>query len=111
MTHVLFVYDRPDALTTLPEETRQAIYREYQALADVPDLTGHRLQPGTTATTLTICDDHEELRHQPVLQGSLRLTGFYLLKTDDPDRATQVAAQIPALRTGGAIEIHQLANE
>lgn len=111
MPHVLFVYDNPDSLATLPEESRQAVYQEYQALAELPDMVGHRLQPGAPGATLTVTDDCERPRLEPVATDGLRIIGFYLLATDDADRATQLAARIPAARLGGAIEIHRLAGE
>jgi EmrB/QacA subfamily drug resistance transporter len=111
MTYVLFVYDRPDSLATLSEATRQAIHREYEALLGSPGLAGHRLQQTGATTTLTIREDHQELRPEPVLQGSLQLTGFYLLNTDDPDDAERIAARIPAARLGGAIEVRALVSE
>lgn len=111
MPHVLFVYDRPDSLAAVPEETRQAVYREYQGLADVPDMVGHRLQPGAPGTTLTVTDDGEPPRLEPIAADDLRIIGFYVLATDDADRALELAARIPAARMGGAIEIHRLAGE
>ena len=111
MTYVLFVYDHPDSLASLPEDARQAVYREYQALADAPGLAGHRLKPTDPGTTLTIRDDDEELRLEPVLKGNLRITGFYLLDTDDAEHARRIAARIPAARLGGAIEVRALASE
>jgi hypothetical protein len=111
MPHVLFVYDRPDSLAAAPEETRQAVYREYQALADIPDMRGHRLHPGDPGTTLTVTNDHEQPRLEPVTTDGLRIIGFYLLATDDAERAMQLAARIPAASRGGAIEIHRLVGE
>jgi EmrB/QacA subfamily drug resistance transporter len=111
MTYVLLVYDRPDSLAALPEDARRAIHREYEALSDSPDLAGHRIQATEAATTLTIHQDHQELRPEPVLQGSLQLIGFYLLNTDDADHARRIAARIPAARLGGAIEVRALVGE
>lgn len=111
MPHVLFVYDRPDSLAGLPEETRQAVYRNYAALAEIPGMAGYRLQPGAPGTTLTVTDDRERPRLEPVGTDGLRIIGFYVLATDDADRARELAARIPAARLGGAIEIHRLAGE
>jgi hypothetical protein len=111
MPHVLFVYDRPDSLAALPEESRQAVYREYQSLAEIPGMAGHRLQPGDPGATLIVRDDPERPQLEPVATDGLRIVGFYLLDTDDPGRAAQLAARIPAARLGGAIEIHRLAGE
>jgi hypothetical protein len=111
MPHVLFVYDRPDSLAAAPEEARRAVYQEYQALAGIPDMVGHRIQPGAPGTALTITDGHQRPGLVPLADRDLRIIGFYLLATDDFDRATQLAARIPAARLGGAIEIHRLATE
>jgi len=111
MPHVLFVYDRPDSLAGVPEETREAVYREYEALAEIPGMIGHRLQPGAPATSLTVADDRDRPRLEPVGTDGLRIIGFYVLATDDADRAMELAARIPAARMGGAIEIHRLAGE
>lgn len=110
MPHVLFVYDRPDSLAALAEDARQEVYRQYEALAEIPDMVGHRLLPGVPGTTLTVTDD-EQPKLEPVASGGRRIIGFYVLTTDDVDRARQLAARIPAARLGGAIEIHRLAGE
>jgi hypothetical protein len=111
MPHVLFVYDRPDSLAAASEETRQEVYRDYEALADIPDMRGHRLHPGDPGTILTLTDEGEQPRLEPVATGDLQIIGFYLLATDDADRAVQLAGRIPAARRGGAIKIHRLADE
>ena len=110
MPLVLFVYDHPDALAALTDEGRQAVYREYEALTDVPDMAGHRLQPGS-GQTLTVSGDPRQPHLEPVAPNGLRITGFYLLATDDADRAAELAARIPAARFGGSIAIHRLAGE
>jgi hypothetical protein len=37
--------------------------------------------------------------------------GFYLLKADDLDRATEIAARIPAVRLGGSVEIRPVVTD
>ena len=110
MPHVLFVYDSPDSLAALPEESRRAVHREYQALAEIPEMVGHRIQPGVPGTRLTVTDD-EGTKMDPIAAADPRIIGFYLVATDDFDRAAQLAARIPAARRGGAIAIHRLAGE
>jgi hypothetical protein len=39
------------------------------------------------------------------------LAGFYLLDTDDRERALEIAARIPAARLGGAVEVRPLVGE
>jgi hypothetical protein len=110
MPHVLFVYDSPDSLAALPEESRRAVHREYQALAEIPEMVGHRIQPGVPGTRLTVTDD-QGTNLDPIAAADPRIIGFYLVATDDFDRAAQLAARIPAARRGGAIAIHRLAGE
>ncbi len=108
MTYVLLVYDRPDFLSTLSEDERQAIFAEYEALLAVPGLAGHRLAPATNAPTIRIEDGErkEELEtEQPPL------AGFYLIDTHDRERALKIAARIPAGRLGGAVEVRALVGE
>lgn len=111
MPYVLFVYDTPDSFASLPEESRQAVYREYQALAEIPDMVGHRLEPGAPRMSLTVTDDRDRPQMEPIAADGPHVIGFYLLATDDPDRAAQLAARIPAARLGGAIEVYRLADE
>lgn len=108
MPHVLFVYDSPDSLAALSEESRQAVHREYEALAEIPEMNGHRIQPGAPGVRLTVTD-HGGPKLDPVAAAGPRIIGFYLVATDDSDHAAHLAARIPAARLGGAIEIHRLA--
>ena len=97
MTYVLFVYDRPDALAHLSAAEQQAVYREYEALGSVPGLSGYRLGPPDGAATA-----------QP---DGMVLAGFYVLETDERERAADVAARIPAARLGGTVELRPVAGE
>jgi hypothetical protein len=110
MTYILFVYDRPDSLSSLSEGARQAIYAEYEALQAIRGLTGQRLAPASNAVTLQIQDDSPTQEPKP-LSEQLPLTGFYLLEPDDREHALEIAARIPAARLGGAIEVRALVSE
>ena len=111
MTYVLLVYDRDDSLAGLPEQDKAAIFAEYERFARTDGLTGYRLQPAVRATTLRTHADGDELSPCPVTNDPLRLAGFYLVETDDPERAAELARQIPAARLGGAVQIHPLLGE
>jgi hypothetical protein len=39
------------------------------------------------------------------------LAGFYLVDTDDPKHALEIAARIPAARLGGVIQVQPLVSE
>jgi hypothetical protein len=111
MSYALFVYDTPGSLDTLTPEEKQAVYDEYVALSEIPGLVGHRLQPQDTATTLRIRNGEPRTTAGPPEDAVRYLAGFYLLDTDDADRALQIAARIPAARLGGAVQIQPLVSE
>ena len=108
MTYVLLVYDHGDSLDALPEAEREAVYGEYEAFARTAGVSGYRLQPPETARTLRIAAGERDLRPGPLVAQAPELAGFYLLDTDDRDRALELAARIPAARLGGAVSIHPL---
>jgi hypothetical protein len=110
VTYVLFVHDRPDSLTRLPREEREAIFAEYVALQATPGIVGHRLDAASRAVTVRLRDGERTVGPDP-LGRDLPLAGFYLLDTRDHARAVDIAARIPAARLGGVVEIHALITE
>ena len=108
MAFALLVYDRSDSLDALGDSERAAVYREYEAFARTPGITGYRLQPPEAASTVRIDGGRRDVRPGPIAGRVPELAGFYLLDTDDPDRALELAARIPAARLGGAVSIHPL---
>lgn len=110
MTYVLFVYDRAHSVAGVPEEAKRAIFAEYQALQALPGLVGHRLEAPSSAVTVRHRDDESSIEHEP-FNADLPLAGFYLLDTDEPEQAIEIAARIPAARLEGAVEIRQLRTE
>ena len=111
MRYALFVYDPAESLETLTAEEEQAVHDEYVALAEVPGLVGHRLQPPDTATTLRITDGKTVASSQAAEATQQHLAGFYLLDSGDADQALEIAARIPAARLGGSIHIQPLLTE
>ena len=89
---------------------RQAIVDEYLAILRSPGvIRGEQLQPTETATTVRVerrrdADHRRPVRRRP----RKRVGGFYLVEADDLDEAIEIAAQIPAARLGGAVEIRPI---
>ena len=76
------------------------------ALRDVPEVTGGAaLHPVETATTVRLSGDQLLITDGPFADTKEIFGGFYLLEADDIDRATEIAARIPAVRFGGSVEI------
>jgi hypothetical protein len=109
MKYALLVYDAPDSWHSLSTEQRHGLHGEYHAVAAVPGLIGHyRLRPPRHATTVRVEEDRIVKAEGPLADTSESLRAFYLLESDDHDSVLELAARIPAARTGGAVEVWPL---
>jgi hypothetical protein len=63
------------------------------------------LQPVEAATTVRVEDGRTLTTDGPFADTKEHLGGFFLLEADDLDAALEMAARIPAARTGGAVEV------
>ncbi|MHB1568753.1 MAG: YciI family protein [Solirubrobacteraceae bacterium] len=86
------------------------ITAEYLALRDEPNcIDGAGLQSVETATTLRVRDGESLVTDGPFADTKEVFAGYYVFELDDLDAALQMAGRIPALRTGGAVEIRAVA--
>jgi hypothetical protein len=98
-----------DDWDSVDDETKQAIYRDYQALNENPKVTpGMQLQPPETATTVRVENGETLTTDGPFVAVKEALGGYLVLDADDLDEAIEIAAQIPAARMGGAIEVRPI---
>jgi hypothetical protein len=94
---------------TLPEEEQKSILGEYLALSQAPGVKdAAQLEPITTATTVRVEDGKTLTTDGPFVDTKEVLGGYYIFEADDLDAAIELAAQIPAARMGGAIEVRPL---
>ena len=112
MRYMLLIYstEAREEFDALAEEEQNAIFAEYMAIQDEPDvLGGDQLQPTETATTVRVANG-ETLTTDDLSFSETKevLGGYYMLEADNLDRALDVAARIPAARMGGAIEVRPL---
>jgi hypothetical protein len=93
-------------LAQLPDAERAAIVQEYVAFFDSPEITdGNQLQPPATAVTVRVHSGELTRTTEPHDPSAEPLGGYYLVEATDLDHAVTIAARIPALRMGGAIEV------
>jgi hypothetical protein len=112
MQYALLIYYEPAAIEALGEDEREAVHREYMALKDLPEMIGGAsLHPVETATTVRVQDDQVLVTDGPFADTKEIFAGLYLLEADDLDQATEIAARIPAVRFGGAVEIRPVVTE
>jgi hypothetical protein len=108
MQYVMLIYQgtAPEAWDALPEEEQKKIYADYAAINQAPGVTpGAPMGLPDNATTVQVRDGKTVTTDGPFVAVKEALGGYFLLEADDLDAAIELAAQVPAARLGGAIEI------
>jgi len=109
--YALLIYpgETLEQLEGLPEEERQSVVEEYLALTREPGVLGAaQLHPPEHTTTVRAENGTTLTTDGPFADTKEILGGLYLLEADNLDVALDVAARIPALRFGGAVEVRPL---
>jgi hypothetical protein len=106
LQYALLIYRQPGDTDTLSPEEFEVIREEYQAIRREPGMTGGAgLHEADTATTVRLENGKPLVTDGPFADTKEYFAGFYVLEAADLDVATEIAARIPAVRFGGAIEI------
>ncbi len=110
MQYMLLIYEDPTFHAS--EEEMGAIMGEYMAftreiVASGEFVGGDPLQPVTTATTVRIRNGVKAITDGPFAETTEVLGGYYLVDVADLDRALELAARIPASRSG-SIEVRAI---
>jgi len=93
----------------LSDEERGAVYASYRAVNETPGVSpGVQMQPPETATTVRVADGETLTTDGPFAEVKEAIGGYLFYEADDLDAAIALAAQIPAARMGGAIEVRPL---
>lgn len=96
----------------LSGDERKAILDAYRIVNQAPGVkTGHRLQPADTATTVRVQDGETLTTDGPFVAIKEALGGFVLFEAEDLDAAIALAARIPAVYMGGAVEIRPIVDD
>src|SRR4051794_7941685 len=94
------------AWETLPDDEKQRVFADYQALNDTPGVSpGQQLAPPETATTVRVQDGRTLMTDGPFAELKEAIGGYLFFEADDLDTAIELAARVPAARMGGAIEV------
>ena len=108
MQYLLQIYstDAAGRFETLSEDEQKAILGEYLAISEAPGVAGGaQLQPPATATTVRVEDGKTLITDGPFVETKEAIGGYLIFEAGDLDAAVALAAQIPAARMGGAIEV------
>jgi hypothetical protein len=99
----------PGVWERVSEEDKAAIYREFQAIEATPGVSrGLLLQPAETATTVRMHDGKTLATDGPFVAVKEALGGYLVFEGDDLDAAIELAARIPHVRRGGAVEVRPI---
>jgi hypothetical protein len=99
---MLMIYDNEDEEAAMPAEELNAVVAAHSALArkwrdEGRFLTGDRLQPSATATTVRLVDGKLVMTDGPYADTKEQLGGFYIIEADDLDQALLDAGAIPSI--------------
>ena len=97
--------------TQLPDNEKDRIMREYGALIQRLVTSGQfrgrgPLAPTSSATTVRMKNGKTVLTDGPFAETKEQLGGYHVVECRDLDEALAIAARIPTLPAGGAIEVH-----
>ena len=108
----IYLNDSMAQIAKLPPAEQELIYDEYRAISQTPGIIdGNQLQPAGTALTVRVHDGETVTANGPFAGTKEPLGGYYLLETDDPGAAIELAARIPAARMGGAVEVRPVIDQ
>ena len=106
MQYALLIYGEEGRWETYSEAEQQAMTEDYMAIGRDPKTkAGADLGELSKATTVRVDNGKTLTTDGPFAETKEYLGGFYLIDVDDLDEAIEVAAKIPAARTGGTIEV------
>jgi hypothetical protein len=103
MRYVLLVCD--DEGVELTQEQADRRYAEYTAVQDEMEARGvlrgrERLRPTSSSTSVRVRDGGLVIADGPFAETKEQIAGFYVLDCNDLDEAIEIAAKIPAARSG-----------
>jgi hypothetical protein len=106
MKYALLIYSKPGSFEALPEADQQAALGEYFALREDPRcVDGAGLQGVDTATTVRVDNGRALTTDGPFADTKEVFGGYYVFDVPNLDEAVELAARIPAVKLGGAIEV------
>ena len=110
MKYAILIHHNNSNWGEIPDDERAAITAEYMAINEDPRVYGGaQLQDADLTTMITQNGSGEALLTDgPYVTAKEHLGGFFLMEAGDLDEATALAAKIPALRTGGVVEVRPI---
>lgn len=111
MKYMMLIQQGPDIgnFENLPDEEKAPIYAAWGAVRETPGVTpGLPLGPPETATTVRARDGETLVTDGPFAETKDAIGGYLIYEADDLDAALALAARIPAVTQGGAVEVRPI---
>jgi hypothetical protein len=108
MKYVMLVYQGGalERQSTLTEAEQQRVRADYQEINQIAGVTpGVPMGLPDNATTVRVEGGRTLTTDGPFVGMKEAVGGWFVLEADDLDAAIEVAARVPAVRYGGAVEI------
>ncbi len=108
MQYALLIYTAEDVSPESRRETATAV----APVLERPNVrTWARLHAAQTATTVRLVEGETLLTDGPFVDSKEFLGGLVIIDADNLDEALAVAAELQAMRSGGAIEVRPVLEE
>ena len=113
MQYMLMCCINENVWARVPDSTKDKIMREYGVLIQSLVTSGQfrgggQLRSTSSATTVRMKGGKLALTDGPFAETKEQLGGYHLVECRDLDEALSIAARIPTLPAGGAIEVRPL---
>jgi hypothetical protein len=113
MQYMLMCCIDEKAWTQLPDSEKHRIMQEYRTLIQSLATNGQfrgggQLRSTSSATTVRMKDGKLAFTDGPFAETKEQLGGYHLVECRNLDEALSIAARIPTLPAGGAIEVRPL---
>ncbi|HJZ75508.1 MAG TPA: YciI family protein [Vicinamibacterales bacterium] len=112
MQYVMLVYRGATPLQgteewkALPEAEQKQIFAGYAALGKAEGVTiGTPVGLPENATTVRLKDGKTQITHGPYVGVSEAIGAYFIVEANDIDAVLELAAQTPAVKYGGAVEV------
>ena len=112
MHYLLLIHDVEANFAKMPQADIQQMMADYGKFSEQLKqagayVTGQRLRPISTATTIRVRNGETLATDGPFAETKEQLGGFYLIQAADLDEAMTWAAKIPSAKTG-SIEVRPI---
>jgi hypothetical protein len=108
MKYMLLIYGNvtQEQVEAMSGEERKQLYAEWGQLNRTPGMTGGvQMDDPATATTVRVDGGQTLTTDGPFVETKEALGGYFFLEADDLDAAIAVAATVPNVTRGGAVEV------